>query len=81
MLLSCVVKGWCPKYVPYVLINFDSDFKWLSIRCMARPDELHSSGTRQTHKHTRQLLDSFDLNTLWDDYGIVGDLVVSSIID
>ncbi|PSR97180.1 hypothetical protein PHLCEN_2v4358 [Hermanssonia centrifuga] len=43
---------------------------------MVPPDKLHSNGTRRTHQHTRRLLDAFDLNTLWDDYGVVGDLIV-----
>jgi len=33
------------------------------------------------HEHTNALLDLLDLKTLWDDYGIVGDIIVSRIVD
>lgn len=31
--------------------------------------------------HTRALLDAFDIKTLWDQYGIVSDIVVSISLD
>lgn len=34
-------------------------------------------GGKRSKEHTELLLDAFDLVTLWDDYGVVGDLVVS----
>lgn len=31
---------------------------------------------RRSHQHTDHLLDALSLEALWDDYGIVGDLLV-----
>ena len=48
---------------------------------MAPPDDLDTDGplkVLRSHNHTHKLLESgtFSLKELWDDYGIVGDLVV-----
>ncbi len=52
---------------------------------MAPPDDLDTDGPLQvprSHNHTHTLLDSgaFSLKELWDDYGIVGDLVVRNFL-
>ncbi|CDO71501.1 hypothetical protein BN946_scf184909.g95 [Trametes cinnabarina] len=44
-------------------------------RCTAPPDNLDTGpATRRSQQHTEALRDTFDLRTLWDDYGVVGDL-------
>ncbi|CDO77042.1 hypothetical protein BN946_scf184403.g17 [Trametes cinnabarina] len=44
-------------------------------RCTAKPGELDTGqASRRSHKHTKAALDALDLRSLWDDYGIVGDL-------
>ncbi|EKM48882.1 uncharacterized protein PHACADRAFT_202281 [Phanerochaete carnosa HHB-10118-sp] len=45
-------------------------------RCAAPSNNLDDGdNVPRSHEHTRALLKTFDLKTLWDDYGIVGDLV------
>ena len=48
-------------------------------RCDARRDDLDGEGDRRSHALTDILLDGLDLKALWDDYGIVGDLLVSVV--
>ncbi|KAI9453314.1 hypothetical protein BJY52DRAFT_1205512 [Lactarius psammicola] len=59
-LLACIVQNWCPK-------------------CTAAPDNLDGTtgAIPRTHVHTNVLVNSggVDLRELWDDYGIVGDLI------
>lgn len=50
-----------------------------TLRCTALQTDLDGGGVRRSHEHTDQLLQVFDLKTLWDDYGIVGDLIVSRL--
>ncbi|KAF8872520.1 hypothetical protein CPB84DRAFT_1854424 [Gymnopilus junonius] len=45
-------------------------------KCTALPDKLDDpGGSRRSHEHTDTLLDGCTLKELWDDYGIVGDLL------
>ncbi|KAF8871154.1 hypothetical protein CPB84DRAFT_1904820 [Gymnopilus junonius] len=45
-------------------------------KCTALPDKLDDPrGSRRLHEHTDTLLDGCTLKELWDDYGIVGDLL------
>ncbi|KAJ3505225.1 hypothetical protein NLJ89_g7528 [Agrocybe chaxingu] len=58
-LLACIVQNWCPK-------------------CTAPYDDLDGEvGGSRAHIHTNTLLSSgtITLQELWDDYGIVGDLL------
>ncbi|KAG7097471.1 hypothetical protein E1B28_004814 [Marasmius oreades] len=62
-LLSCIVQNWCPK-------------------CLAPVGNLDGDGeifTRRSHEHTNALLDGCTLKELWDDFGIVGDLLPFTI--
>ncbi|OCH89900.1 hypothetical protein OBBRIDRAFT_731772 [Obba rivulosa] len=45
-------------------------------RCTANPRNLDGdvTATRRSHEHTNALRATFNVKTLWDDYGIVGDL-------
>jgi hypothetical protein len=36
---------------------------------------------RRSHEHTDTLLEGYELKELWNDYGIVGDLLVCNILD
>ncbi|KAH6904046.1 hypothetical protein BKA70DRAFT_1373674 [Coprinopsis sp. MPI-PUGE-AT-0042] len=60
-LLSCIVQGWCPK-------------------CLAPSDDLDADALQylhglRSHDHTDKTSAAFSLCELWDDYGIVGDLI------
>lgn len=76
-LLACIVQGWCAKWVSFlsschVVLCSPS----MPGRCDAPRQNLDGGGDRRTHGVTDALLDSLDLKDLWDDYGIVGDLLV-----
>lgn len=74
--LAGVVQGWCPKYVLYSYydsVNFSS-----VNRCNAPPDNLdHPNSHRRTHEKTDLLIISWDPGTLWSDFGICANVVVS----
>jgi hypothetical protein len=48
----------------------------LSFRCSARWDNLDGEGGRCSHELTLALFDVLDKKRLWDDYGIVDDIMV-----
>ncbi|KAG1875828.1 hypothetical protein F4604DRAFT_1880739 [Suillus subluteus] len=56
LMLSCVVKHWCPK-------------------CIAVRTDLDSGGIYHRHEHTDFLIDELHADILWDEYGLIGDLV------
>jgi hypothetical protein len=47
---------------------------------MAPADNLDAEAGRRSHVHTMALLEQYRLKILWDDYGIVGDIIVSCIL-
>ncbi|TBU21633.1 hypothetical protein BD311DRAFT_782809 [Dichomitus squalens] len=44
-------------------------------KCDAHRDHLDGEGVQRSHSVTDPLLDALSLRALWDDYGIVGDLL------
>lgn len=49
-------------------------------RCTAPNFDLDAEGpVRRSHEHTDLLVEELELGVLWDEYGLVGDIVVSSI--
>ncbi|KAG2126445.1 hypothetical protein BD769DRAFT_1628445 [Suillus cothurnatus] len=44
-------------------------------RCLAFPSTLDDRGISRSHEHTDALVDSVDFGVLWDEYGIIGELV------
>jgi len=46
-------------------------------RCTANRKNLDGGGVRRSHEHTRLLMEAFDEKTLWDDHGVVADILVS----
>jgi hypothetical protein len=73
-LLACIVQGWCPKYVfSYVNLMLTDE----SSRCTAPYDNLDSGHhTRRSQAHTELLAEKFELGILWNEYGVVGDIIV-----
>jgi hypothetical protein len=51
------------------------------ISCTAHPKQLDTdeNAGRRSHEHTNQLLQTFDPGTLWDDYGVVAEIIVSCL--
>jgi hypothetical protein len=48
-------------------------------RCTAPSRNLDGDATRRCQAHTELLVQEFELGTLWDEYGLVGDIVVGFI--
>lgn len=40
------------------------------------PNNLEGESIRRCKEHTEALVEDFELGVLWDEYGIVGDIVV-----
>lgn len=51
----------------------------LTVRCTANPDNLEGESILRCREHTEELVSLFELNVLWDEYGLVGDVVVSIV--
>jgi hypothetical protein len=45
-------------------------------RCTARPEDLDGEGGRRSREHTELLVRELELGALWNEYGLVGDIVV-----
>lgn len=48
-------------------------------RCMARSKQLDSDALYRCKDHMNILIEDIDCGVLWDEYGIVGDLIVSCL--
>jgi hypothetical protein len=81
-LLACIVQGWCPKYVMLLLPVLTTRIAdYLSFRCTALANDLDSGHhVRRSQAHTELLVEEFELGSLWDEYGLVGDVVVRSSV-
>jgi hypothetical protein len=51
-------------------------YNYYPSRCTVKQTNLDGEGGRCSHEHTELLVREFELGTLWDEYGLVGDLVV-----
>jgi Plavaka transposase len=74
--LSCCVSGWCPKYV-FLFFDFIASNGDIT-RCTAHYTDLDGEGGRRTREHTELLVRELELGVLWDEYSLVGDVVVST---
>ena len=75
-LLACIVQGWCPKYV--LNLVFLKSLLICLHRCTAPGDDLDSGEyVCRSQSHSELLVEEFELGVLWDEYGLVGDVVVS----
>jgi hypothetical protein len=77
VLLTCIVQGWCARYVLFILYVFlISNF----CRCTSPPCDFEGSGyVHRSREHTELLAAGLELGVLWDEYGLLGDLVVRFI--
>jgi hypothetical protein len=80
-LLACVVQGWCAKYVLFCA-DFDaSESLTYHVRCTAPANDLNSGQhVRRSQAHAELLVEEFELGMLWDEYGLVGDIIVRTIL-
>jgi hypothetical protein len=49
-------------------------------RCTAKRTDLDGGGGRRSREHTELLVNEFELGTLWDEYGLVGDIIVHVVL-
>lgn len=50
-------------------------------KCTAPTWDLDANAGRRSHTHTDVLVDQFSLRVLWEDYGIVGDIVSARFLN
>jgi hypothetical protein len=48
-------------------------------RCTKHLGDPNSEGLRRCREHTEALVAELELGVLWDEYGLVGDVVVSDL--
>jgi hypothetical protein len=48
-------------------------------KCTGRPADLDGESTCRSREHTEALVEALELGVLWDEYGLVGDIVVRTI--
>jgi hypothetical protein len=61
------------------LFRFSLSFLNEFSRCTASSDDLDGPAGRRSREHTELLVKELELGVLWDKYGLVGDIVVSTI--
>lgn len=71
---SCVTGAQSEYSLCHVSCSIN---RLLAFRCMARNKDLDADALYRCQEHTSVLVEDIDLGVLWDEYGIVGDLVVS----
>ena len=49
---------------------------FIATRCTAHRNDLDVGGGRRSRDHTELLVSELELGVLWDEYGLVGDIVV-----
>ncbi len=78
VLLSCIVQGWCARYVTFP--SLDSTMCQLYLpRCQAASDQLDNSEDvyeRRSRDHTDFLATKCEMGVLYDNYGIIRDIIV-----
>ena len=78
VLLTCIVQGWCAWYIFFPPIH---SILWhLRLqRCQALPDQLNNSKDTsewRSRNHTDFLATKCKMEVLYDNYGIIGDIIV-----
>ncbi len=80
LLLCCIVQGWCPRYIFFDVLSIS--FLWLfCLRCRAPSGELDNHEgiyEQRSRDHTDFLATRCEMNVLYDNYGIIGDVIVCS---
>ncbi|KAI6140161.1 hypothetical protein BKA82DRAFT_4332049 [Pisolithus tinctorius] len=60
---------------PYIA-DYEEQVLLACIVCLAMRQELNTDALYQSCEHAEVLIEEFDLKTLWDAYGIVGDTII-----
>jgi hypothetical protein len=48
-------------------------------RCTASSDDLDGPAGRRSREHTELLVKELELGVLWEEYGLVGDIIVGVV--
>ena len=77
-LLASVVQGWCPQYVNnrcYVTLACSLSYL---LRCTVPKKDIDGGQFIQhLEAHSKLLCETLEIQELWDDYGIIGQVKVS----
>jgi Plavaka transposase len=73
-LLTCIVQGWCPQYC--IFCSSTRNTTYMFHRCTAGKKDLDGGSGWRSCEHTDLLVCKFELGVLWEEYGLVGDVVV-----
>ena len=78
VLLACVVQNWCPKWVLFVAA-FHKPFTFTLYRCQGHKADLDGDLSKlpRTRNFTEEVVEHCTVSELWDDFGIVSDVIVS----
>ena len=79
-----MARGHCARLVPEVrsllLSYLPNDY--ICCRCDAKPNNLDAGGARlRSQRKTEFLINNWDPGTLWTDFGIRADIVVSPLAE
>jgi hypothetical protein len=58
------------------LLISDQDRLRFPTRCNTQPHDFDNPRLRRCQEHTEALVEALELGELWDNYGLVGDIVV-----
>jgi len=82
LLLSCIVQGWCAKYV-FFLRYYHCHGDLTILRCRAPSGQLDNSVDeyeRRSRDHTDFLCTRCEMGLLYDNYGIIGNIIVCILL-
>ena len=63
------------KSIVTVVLMYDVSYKFKN-RCTADWKNFDGSGVQQSHEHTQLLMETFGEKMLWDDHGVVADILI-----
>lgn len=65
----------------HCFLKFNIQLLIVNLRCLARASDLDGDDPLpRCRAHTNVLVEELELGMLWDEYGLVGDIVVSSFL-
>ena len=78
--LTCCITGWCIKYIFFIQSTWPHySSLWTTTDVMHTGITFDKGGERYTWEHMELLVQQLELGILWDKYGLVSDVVVSTV--
>ena len=76
-LLMSIVQGWCPWYINNSCYIRLAHSLFYLLRCTAPKKDIDGSWHIQcSETHSELLCETLEIDELWDDYGIIGQVKV-----